>query len=650
MIHTRFYLLLLTLAACCVLTTHAQHRSLDQARAEAWHFLRHSEPNAKRKLLARRPDHLHVLRTANNTQAAHVLASSTTQGAARFVVVAADEQLPTILGYGNGISLSDSLPEGLQLLLQEYDKQWQLAQLHPSTTMRTQRPQPTAPIAPFLGIVRHQASPFNGACPYYIHSNGDTSSVRTLVGCVATSMEQVLSYYGRSITLRDSLPARTTPHYHVPALPAGTTLHFDRTLADYRNGYAQADSAAVAEASVALGLVAGMHWGVHESGSNFTNPITPLRHTLGLGYVHYLDSYRYTPEIWWQILYNELAHQRPIMYAGSLMTMGAHAFVIDGVDTEGRVHVHWGFGGQCNGYFRLWVLNPFSERSATASDDYFGLFANHQAILLHPDAQPPLPDTLVRTGKEIVVDSLVIHRPATNQGYTPATLYVHNDAAITLTTPLAIFTNAPSDTAALRQARPAALTSCTLTAGEVRALPVWLKLTTTGTQQLRVTPEENIIFDQSINIAEAPPIKLDYTLRLLHTTDSTLTALATFDNTGSSHPSGIRVTYALFEGDTREPDSDVRHFAALDIPAGQVLTDTIHFAHLTPNTRYYLALREPWQIRAELTATTQASPITHLHPTTYPTLPAQPRYDLHGRPLSPQMHYHWRKGTVAMPK
>lgn len=640
------------LGALLALSAAAQHRSVGEAQAVAWRFLQRDEGRSVRAALAvAQAEQLHVARAADSTQAAHVLVAYAKRGTGAFVVVAADAQLPTILGYGEGLAVGDSLPEGLRALLASYDHAWRMAQVRQAVA----QPQPSAPhtatyapIAPFLGIVRHQSAPFNGACPRYIHAAGDTSAARTLVGCVATAMEQVLSYYGRAITLRDSLPARTTPHYYVPSLPAGTQLRFDRTLADYRSGYAPEDSAAVAQVSLALGLAAKMHWGLHESGTNLTAPIAPLREAFGLGYAHYLDSYRYAPHVWWQLLYNELSHGRPVVYAGSLMTMGAHAFVIDGVDAAGRVHVHWGFGGKCNGYFRLSLLNPFSEEGATASDALFGLFANHQAIVLHPEPQAPLPDTLARTGREIVVDSLVLHRPATNQGYTPATLYVRNVAAATLTTPLLVFTNAPTDTAALAQARAAALTSCTLAPSEARALPLYLKLTASGVQQLRVTPEENIIYDQTIGIAEATPARLTYALRLLHTTDSTLTAVATYDNTTGATPAGIRVTYALFEGDSREADTDKRHFVYLDVPAGGVLTDTIRFAHLTPSTPYYLALREPWHIHASLTATTQAAPTTHVRTATHAA--EAPRYDLLGRPRPLDRPYRWRKGAVAMPR
>lgn len=642
-----YRLLLGLMAFLLCLPTLAQHRSASEARRVAFDFLRQHSPTPKGKVLrtqARRATDLHLRPTAGSTPTAYIVHDAST----RFVVVSAPTAMPTILGYGEGLALSDSLPPALASLLHSYDEQWQrlqdiaLPQATPSSSI--------TPIAPFLGIVRHQSAPFNGGCPYYIGAKGDTSATRTLVGCVATSMEQVLSYYARPITLRDSLPARTTPHYHVPALPAGTVLPFDRTLHDYRNGYTPDDSVAVAQVSAALGLVSRMRWGLHESGTTFTAPIDHLRHALGLGYVHYLDSYRYTPQVWWQMLYNELRHGRPVMYAGSMMTLGAHAFVIDGVDAEGRVHVHWGFGGQCNGFFRLSVLNPFSEAEATPADDLHGLFFNHQAIFLHPDPQPALPDTLVRHGREVVVDSLHLHRSPTNQGYAPATLYVRNTSPVALTTPFAVFTNQPTDTATFRQGRAVGATGCSLEAYESRALPIHLRFTQAGTLHLRITPDDaTILYDSTIHIAPAPPVALGYSLRLLHTTDSTLTAVATYDNTSGTHHSGARITYCLFEGDDRTPDTDRRHYAYIDVAPGQVLTDTLHFGHLSPATTYYLALRHPWAIQADLhIATAPATDaLTSIHSATPTPAPTAPRYDLHGRPLRPNTPYRWRKGAIA---
>lgn len=632
------------------LCAHAQHRTPDEARDLAWQFLRESSPTptstraTRQPLSAKRPQQLQMLHLADSTQAAYVVRDAST----RFVVVGAQEELPTILGYGESLATTDSLPPALATLLRSYDQQWQRLQ---ATVRPLSAPTTTSitPIRPFLGIVRHQGAPFNGGCPYYINSAGDTSATRTLVGCVATSMEQVLSYYGRPIVLRDSVAARHTPHYSMPALPAGTHLPFDRTLHDYRSGYTPQDSAAVAQISAALGLVSRMRWGINESGTTFTAPIDNLKRALGLGYVHYLDSYSYTPQVWWQMLYNELSHGRPVMYAGSMMTLGAHAFVIDGVDHEGRVHVHWGFGGKCNGYFRLSVLNPFSDQEATPADDLHGLFFNHQAIFLHPDPQPALPDTLARTGTEIAVDSLVFHRAPTDQGYTPATLYVRNTTPTALNTPFAVFTNALTDSTIFEQARYVSATGSPLEGYESRAIPLHLRFTQAGDFYLRISPDNaNVLHSAPIHVAAAPPVALGYTLQLLHTTDSSLTAVATFDNTQGTHPSGARITYSLFEGDSREPDTDRRHYAYIDVPAGQIQTDTITFGHLAPNTAYYLGLRHPWLIKAELTATTTVP--TAIHSATATTTTAAPRYDLLGRPLRPNTPYRWRKGAVAQPQ
>ena len=55
---------------------------------------------------------------------------------------------------------------------------------------------------------------------------------------------------------------------------------------------------------------------------------------------------------WEDIIINELANNRPVLYTGG----GAdrHAFVCDGYNAEDNTfHMNWGWGGAFNGYFSL---------------------------------------------------------------------------------------------------------------------------------------------------------------------------------------------------------------------------------------------------------------------------------------------------------
>ena len=69
-------------------------------------------------------------------------------------------------------------------------------------------------------------------------------------------------------------------------------------------------------------------------------------------------SYYGTTE-WMNIIKAELDAGRPVYYGGaSDAGQGGHAFVCDGYDDNGYVHINWGWYGDSNGYFLVNRLNP----------------------------------------------------------------------------------------------------------------------------------------------------------------------------------------------------------------------------------------------------------------------------------------------------
>lgn len=84
-------------------------------------------------------------------------------------------------------------------------------------------------------------------------------------------------------------------------------------------------------------------------------------------------AYRYNYHYydWDQLIYDELAANRPVLYYGGAAG-GAHEFVIDGYDANGLFHVNWGWSGMNDGYFVLSILNPFTvNATGVASDSGF---------------------------------------------------------------------------------------------------------------------------------------------------------------------------------------------------------------------------------------------------------------------------------------
>lgn len=316
-----------------------------------------------------------------------------------FVLVAADEADPAILGYGTRAVRSEpeAMPPALSALLSRPCRATAAAYPPPHVSFTA--------VSPLLSTVRHQEAPYNNQCPYYRYTDGTLSERPCVVGCVATAMEQILSYYRRTYVLQDTLHGWTTDHYDISDVLPGEQVDSRLIRADYADSLATpAEVDAVARLSYWLGVACHMKWGVSESAASTSQFVEPLQRAFGLKYVHYLDSYQYDPTVYWNFLAAELMQGRPVYYAGSIMRTGGHAFVLDGLDSNGLFHVNWGYGGEFDGYFRLDVLaymQPDDQRREEFVES--GFFCNQEALVVCPDEVPGVlpPDTLTRTGREI---------------------------------------------------------------------------------------------------------------------------------------------------------------------------------------------------------------------------------------------------------
>lgn len=468
-------------------------------------------------------------------------------------------------------------------------------------------------VEPLLdGWVRHQSAPFNNRCPQWIEK-GVPSGNRCLVGCVATALETIVSYYGREITLQQKLEGWSTSNYTVESLPAGTVIDASAILPDYGDGTAQSigcDEAEyqhavdeVAKLSLACGLMAKMNYGVSESGADAQNLVEPLKEVFGWKTAMFLDSYNYSPEQWVELLKNELKAGHPILYTGYTMNIAGHAFVIDGYDSDGKFHVNWGYGGAYDGnYYDILALSAFENpKDPTPLGIMQGFFCNHQAIILCPDEVDTsfAEDLQPRTGFEIAVDDIEVDDVLPVSKYVPVKITLRNVSDQRITSPFEIFTNASTDTEPFRQGDYGALFGVTMDPGEVQTITVHCKFSNTGKRTLRLSPDDvNIFGNKSVTFRSAPTDKLSFgAIEFTGNTES-----ATFNipvkNEGTE-VSGSRVVYSLFPGTEKKTDTDWRHYDYVYIAPGETEWLNVTFKELEPHADYIFALRWPWIIYAE---------------------------------------------------
>lgn len=590
-----------------VLTAAASPVDTIRTKAAALAFLKGKTASEGRNAAAgkQRAKRLAALQLLKSTPAAHVFATPQND----FVVVAADNRLPEILGYGfrrNSPSETTEkgrtaarnkrtpTPPAFQQLLQSYGRF-----LNTSLSFATIAHDGGSPVAPLLTFTRHQEAPYNAFCPYYRNDDGTVSEERCVVGCVATALEEVVSYHRRTIVLTDTLHGWTTPHYTIDDILPGTSVD-TRLIADSYNdpaSYTPEQAEAVAKLSYMLGVAAHMNWAPSSSGSSAARPVEALKRAFGFGYVHYADSYKYRPEDWLAMMRNELRQGRPVFYTGNAMALNGHAFVVDGLDENGLFHVNWGTNGDFDGFFRLDILYANEPSYDTTPEGaQAGFFTNHQAIFLHPDRLDVcLPDTLQRTGLELAIDSLSFDLAPEHGKETPIRLWVRNTANYPTTTSLEFFTNDAADVHPFEDGNYCALTCVTLQPGEQRELPVNLYFKEGGEFILRISPDDvHIIYERPVRVPWGEPAKLTVaTPQLSFPEAGTLQVEETISNAASAGRAGTCFYYEVFKGRDYLHGGVVHPLFCYAAP-GETVTHSVKFHALEAGEEYTLFVRCGW--------------------------------------------------------
>ena len=501
--------------------------------------------------------------------------------------------------------ITDDMPVALQELLRAYQTQPRYAE----------RVQGRA-VEPLLRSVRHQSEPFNRACPYYIDDKGNVSQERCISGCVATSIEQVLSYYRYPEALIDTLHGWTTEHYTIPDVMPGTRIDWDNVLDDYRQGYTDAQAQAVSDLTYYCGVAVHMNWGLSSSSASLARGFEPLWRAFDYKTLYFLPRAMYSTPKWNALLRNELEQGRPICYTGHNIALSGHAFNIDGVDEDGYYHINWGYGGDYDGYFDLDYLNPFENRfDATTLGQNEGLFSNQTALFMHPDDfEIDVADTL-RTEDAFAgvrVDNITFRRQPDTQGFVIADFAMTNITTDSLNFTFEVLTYLPTDTAIFYQADYVALSAVNLAPGESRTWPVYCQFVETGERILSFSADdETLPYQMPVNIVPGTTSVLqfgDIDYELIRYGDN-LVAQFSHDVTNQAEAgySGDLVTYCLFPDGS---EIDERHWQILSLAGGATEREVIRFQHLVDGQAYTLKIRCPWTVVKEISFVARASEAT----------------------------------------
>lgn len=288
------------------------------------------------------------------------------------VIVPNDDAFPEVIGYSNA-SFSELPPALKWYIAAASDAMRAMANDNICYAAIPPSSDYPAHVDQLLSTTWDQGKPYNNLCP---GGNGAKSSLYP-TGCVATAMAQIMKFHNYPEVGIGSHQYSFQPSSgdgRIISAEFGET-HYDwnNMLDDYSAEYTSEQANAVATLMLHCGVAVDMGYTESGSGSYAVEACQGIRKYFGYneGACLYSRDY-FSAELWMQMLFEELSKKRPVYYSGSSEVQGGHAFVIDGYDENGLVHVNWGWGGKTNGFYDIALLNPSNYQ-----------FSNNQHMILN---------------------------------------------------------------------------------------------------------------------------------------------------------------------------------------------------------------------------------------------------------------------------
>lgn len=281
-----------------------------------------------------------------------------------FAVISNDDRHDAVIGYSDSKIDVDVMPDGFRWWLAAADEALKNSYGYRASTSSTPadagyRESVTALVSTQWG----QGDPYNRQCP-------KSGTDRTLTGCVATAMAQVMNYH----KYPDKAVSTSIPAYGVvlgDAYDWGNMLDCYTTDPSGTAMFNDAQANAVAMLMSHCGATVNMNYGTGASGAYTFNVPAALRTKFRYNdNVIYRNRLIHTTSEWMGMIYKELSNNRPILYgAVDAYNSGGHAFVFDGYNADGLVHVNWGWEGSADGYYDVALLNPSAGMEYSQGQD-----------------------------------------------------------------------------------------------------------------------------------------------------------------------------------------------------------------------------------------------------------------------------------------
>ena len=307
-----------------------------------------------------------------------------------FVLVSAEDDARAVLGYSDhGRFDATDMPENMQFWLQMYAdelaryeankpvlKAGQVS-MHRAKRAATDS-YPT--ITPILGDVEWgQDEPYNNLCP-------TVGGERSVTGCVATAISQIMYVHKYPTKGTGSKTYTTESHgLQLNVNFGATTYDWGNMLPYYKNNYNSTQANAVATLMYHVGVAADMDYDPDGSGAISSAALAAITEYFGYNKsIHVLPKDFMKEETVLQTVASDLQEGRPVYISGSTINQEGHAFVCDGMQSDGYLHINWGWNGSGNGYFALSALDPENQGTGGSASD----LAFTEGVCLYTNIKP----------------------------------------------------------------------------------------------------------------------------------------------------------------------------------------------------------------------------------------------------------------------
>ena len=291
-----------------------------------------------------------------------------------FVIVSGDDRTPEILGYSlSGSFDMDNLPPAMEALLNHYSEEIQ--QIQEGRAVAAVRRASHPSVSQMMTVKWGQEDPYNRKTMTGYYTNG--KPFQCVTGCVATAMAQVLYHQHFVNKTQAQIPGYQNELIYkegtgyMNTIPAGTVLDWGNMVDSYNGSETEAQKNAVASLMMYCGVAVHMQYSYGESSASVSDVPEALKTYFGYSRgTRYVTRSSYSAESWDNLIYNEIASGRPVIYGGINQNGGGHAFILHGYDGNGYYAVNWGWGGYQDNYFMLDDLTPPSQGTGGGGGGY----------------------------------------------------------------------------------------------------------------------------------------------------------------------------------------------------------------------------------------------------------------------------------------